>query len=78
MDDFEIEKVKKFINDQTMSDAVYSIIQDVFLRSKGQRDVYVLASERLALNLLSEAWKEIEKYKLNKEDSISSSGQIGL
>lgn len=76
--DLKQQKINRFINDEVMATAVHEVIRDSFLKKKGQRDVYVLAAERLALDLLEEAWKDLSFFKELKEDEQSISKQVGL
>lgn len=72
------ERLKQFINNKITSNIVYETLRDSFLKKRGRRDIYILASERLAVELLDEAWKEIEKYKESNNDKSSENRQIGL
>ena len=56
-----------FIRDKAVSDAVYDLLLEIFLKPNDKSDVYSLAAERKAINLLQEAWKELEKYKTEEE-----------
>lgn len=78
MNSFKQEKLTRFANDIGMSEAVYEVVKDAFLKSKGQKDVQILAAERLALDFLDNAWKEIEKYKAGNITEEKSTGNIGL
>lgn len=71
-------KIDRFLKDEAMSNAVYDVIHDSFLKYKGQRDVQILAAERLALDFLDEAWKELKKYETNKGDLSPPFKQVGL
>ena len=61
------EKIKQFLNDKVMSDAVKVFMEAAILKSKGQRDVYVLAAERIALDVLKEAWLDMQRLKGSEE-----------
>ena len=61
------EKIKQFLNDKAMSDAVREFMESAILKSKGQRDVYVLAAERIALDVLKEAWLDMQRLKGSEE-----------
>lgn len=78
LNDFEIEKVKRFANDTLMSQTIYNLIREAFLTRKGQKDVQVLAAERLALDFLSDAWKEIIKFKNEPVTNKAVDKQIGM
>lgn len=72
------EKVKQFVRNEAMSSAVYNVIQSSFLKSKGQRDVQTLAAERLALELLEEAWRGLNKFKDDGDKKTPQLNQVGL
>lgn len=63
--------IEAFVNDEAMAQAVHSVLQDAFLKGKGQRDVQILAAERLAIDLLEGAWRDLERYKSPSEGSPS-------
>jgi hypothetical protein len=78
MDNLKKEKLHKFANDQVMLDAVREIMEGAILSKKGSRDVYVLAAERIAIDVLTEAWKEIARFKLVEEEGEKITKQVGL
>lgn len=78
MNDIQKNKVTKFINDEVMQSSVYEVIQDAFLNRKGQKDVHILAGERLALDYLNEAWRELERFKQVNEEKSTVEGNVGL
>jgi hypothetical protein len=63
------ERISRFLKDVRMSEAVKEVLRSSFLKTKGQRDVQVLAAERIALDLLEEAWKDLQKYQDNESES---------
>lgn len=75
MDDFKRDKVKKFINDKAMSEAIYNVLLDSFLKDRPNKEVYILAASRLAIDFLHQAWKELEKFQEN-ENSLSTPPKI--
>lgn len=62
------ERIQRFINDEVLADAVYGIILESFLKPRRISDVQFLAASRIAIDLLNEAWKELEHYKVIKEE----------
>ena len=78
MDDVKNNKIQKFINDKAMSDAVYETLLASFLRGKPSSDVYLLAASRLAVDFLTQGWKELERLKEANSDKSTPSGNIGL
>lgn len=63
MNERESIKIKGFINEKEMAEAVYSLLLRNFLAKRKDADVHVLAAQTLAVQFLSEAWTEMEKYK---------------
>jgi len=63
MDKTKQEKIKRFLDDRIMSDAVYGVLLDTFLSEKVEQDVNILAASRLAVTFLKEGWKELERFK---------------
>lgn len=78
MDDLKNNKIERFINDTVMSDAVYSVLLDSFLKERPAQDVYVLAGSRLAVDFLNQGWKELEKAKSKREDDGKTGGNVGM
>ncbi len=77
-EDLKKSRVVRFVSDETTSNAVYEVIRDTFLKNKGQRDVQILAAERLALDLLDAAWNEMKKYNPDEGSESAVSRQVGL
>ena len=71
-------KIKRFLDDKAMSAAVKEIILATFLKKKPVTDVQMLAASRIAIDLLDEAYKELEKYAVIQEDKERELTQPGL
>ena len=71
------EKVNRFLNDKLLSSTIYDILLQTFLRPKSDT-IQELAAERIAIDLLQEAWKELEKYKNKKSNEVGDKANIGL
>lgn len=56
------ERIKRFIVDERMAEAVKEVIQKSFLKTQS-KEVNYLAASRIALDLLEDAWKELLRYK---------------
>lgn len=77
MNESQIAKIKLFLKDKMMSSAVKEMLRERFLKSKGVTEVNYMAAQRLAIDLLEEGFKELEKLnKDKKEPKIDY--QIGL
>jgi flagellin-specific chaperone FliS len=71
-------KIKRFMNDLGMQRAVYEVVLESFLKPRKDADVHQLAAGRLAIDLLQEAWKELEKVKETSEPEATEPKQVGL
>jgi F0F1-type ATP synthase delta subunit len=71
-------RITRFLNDEATSDAVKQAILNSFLKSKPNRDVYQLAASRLAIDMLDEAWRDLERFKDSVNEKISVGKQVGL
>jgi len=78
MNDTQKAKLIRFLDDPVMSDTVYQVLRNSFLKSKGQRDVQVLAAERLAIDLLEGGWRELERYKSEDPQGSQTVAQVGM
>ena len=67
-------KIERFLGDSVMSQVIKSVLEQSFTKASKDRDASVLAARFLALELLGEAWKELERYK-NREVA-KESGEI--
>lgn len=78
MDNLINEKLNQFVNDTAMNTAVRQLLESTILKPKGNKDVNYLASERIALDVISEAWRELDKFKINSDEPVNNNKQIGL
>lgn len=78
MNDFEIEKIKRFVSDKVMGDTIRKVLTMAFLKPQKNRDIYTLAASRIALDLLDEAWKELNKFSESQKDVQKELGNVGL
>ena len=67
MNSTETEKIKRFMNDKAMSSIVLEFLQEVVGRPCKDRDVHILAARFLAIELLTQAWKEMGRYAENEK-----------
>ena len=68
MNPSELQKIKQFLRDKAMCDAVYKAIQDEFLSDKLSNDIQVLAASRLSISLLKTAFQRMERYKKDEKE----------
>lgn len=72
------EKIKKFLADVAMSEVVFQTLLQSFLKKRDTDTVEMKAAERIAIDLLQEGWKELEKIKNTSQTVVRNSGQIGM
>lgn len=78
MDEVKRQKVIKFMNDKVMVSVIKEIIRDNFLKSRGTKDVHVLAAQTLAIGYLDESFKELNRLTLEVKREPKKLQQIGL
>jgi hypothetical protein len=78
LDTTQQEKIKRFLADKIMSEAVKKVLREQFLKNHGTRDVQTLAAERLAISMLDMGFKELKKYANKAEQETKKEGNIGL
>lgn len=78
MDNTEKEKIVRFLHDKLTSEAVRDFLLFSFLRPHPNADVQLLAASRLAIDLLQDGWKEMERLKVGGEEKQKSGGNVGL
>ena len=66
------------MSDRIMSGAVKTVLRETFLKSSGTQDVQTLASERMAINLLEDGFKELKKFSNKAEQEIKELNNVGL
>jgi len=78
MNNTQIEKLHKFANDKVMTEAVYNILLEVFLKKGSEEDVSIKAARFISVEKLQDAWKEIDKFKSDEKGEEPIRQQIGL
>ena len=73
----EKEKIKRFMLDKTMSNAVRKVLEHCFM-SKKNPEVHYLAAKSLSLEFLDDAFKELKRIGSVEESQNKSVNQIGL
>lgn len=61
------EKLKRFLADRLTNAAVHSYLLDTFTKKSKTEDVHTLAAERIAINLLNDAWRDLQRFAAAKE-----------
>lgn len=72
------EKITRFLNDVSMEQAVFDVLLKAFIRPQERKDVNVLASERLAIDLLHDAWKELRQIRNETTSKPRELKQVGM
>lgn len=72
------EKIRRFLADKTMSEAVFQVLLDSFLEVRKGSDVQTLAASMIAVEKLREGWKDLEIYKSETESEKHQLEQVGL
>ena len=78
MNEAQLEKIKKFANDEMTNDAVFTLLMKFFLKAKPNTTTEEKAASFIAIGNLQEAWKEIESYKIKTVDKTKPNENIGL
>ena len=78
MNETQRAKIQRFLDDKIMSEAVKSVILGAFLKPSKKNDVQTLAAERIAIDLLEEGFKELNKYALEEKKEKAALSQVGL
>jgi len=77
MNETEKSKLNRFINDIIMSESVYKVLLDSFLKPKKDADVHEKAASFIAIEMLQGAWKELERYKEVTKSEEKTIKQVG-
>ncbi len=78
MNQTEKEKLLRFMNDESMSNAVHSLLLKSFLEPHPWENVNLLAASRIAIDLLEDAWKDLARFKTQEEAKRKEVTQVGL
>lgn len=71
-------KIDRFLKDELMSQAVFEVLSKAFMKPQKIADVNFLAASRIAIDLLQDAWKELEKNRLLEDKEPNQLKQVGL
>lgn len=78
MDETQKNKIQQFINDKSMSEAVYGVLLQSFLKPISSDEISFLAASRIAIDLLKEGFGELEKFEFGGEEEKVEKRQVGL
>lgn len=72
------EKIQRFLADKVMAKSVFDVLLTEFLKPAPMADVNLLAASRVAIDLLQEGWKELEKCAVKEDPSTEIRQQVGV
>lgn len=81
MNETQKAKITRFINDKTMSDTVFDVIMGTFTKIRPRTDLgdtQELAARFIAIQLIQESWKELEKYTSEVTKGEKDERNVGL
>jgi preprotein translocase subunit SecA len=78
MNQTQIAKIQRFMDDHAMSDSVHAHLQQAFLKRKEGEDVMMKAARFVALNLLDDAWRELGNIARMDAQDTPPRSQVGL
>ena len=65
MNDLEKEKLKQFINDNQMSDAVYNYLISVCIKPREYSSIEMAGGYKLAVDIIQNAWLSMAGLKVD-------------
>lgn len=78
MNETQLDKLYRFANDKILFKTVYEIILNNYLKPRPQASTEEKAAAFISIERLQDAWKELEKHGIAKEEEKSNLKQIGL
>lgn len=77
MNNIDKQSVSRFMHDTLMSDSVYQILLDSFMK-KRDGDVNLKAAQMLAIDMFTEGWRDLERLKDKEISTNKNTRQIGM
>lgn len=77
MNEYEIQKIKLFVQDEVMFNAVARAVLDTFLKTR-DGDVYTKAAQRLAIDFHFESWDNLKKIHSKSSQEVKGKTQTAL
>lgn len=71
-------RIGRLLMDSDLSGAIYDVLLTTFLKKRDHADVQMAAAERIAIDLLNDGWKELEKCRPEGEKLSPPLKQVGL
>lgn len=63
----EKAKITQFLNDKLLSETIFKVLRSIYTRKTAVNDVQTLAAERIAINLLEDALRELKSLQFIEE-----------
>jgi hypothetical protein len=71
-------RLQRFLQDETTAHLVKEVLVGSFLKPKQGEDTEMKAARFVAIGLLEDGWRELNKYKNKELDVSPASKQVGL
>ena len=79
MTQLQKDKIARFLEDTLLSDTIRDILLENALNQPiKQYEIHYLAAQRLAIDIIRESWKEMERYRSQSEKKETTARNIGL
>jgi len=78
LDDTQKAKIERFLLDESLSSTIFSVLLGKYVEKRPHVDVNMAAAERIAIDLLHDAWKELERFRPSEEHVDNITKQVGL
>lgn len=72
------ERLARFASDKNTNEAVFTALLEYFTLENPDKDVHVLAADRLAVDHLRRAWRHILSYGTQPKSPEERTPQVGL
>lgn len=72
------EKITRFLNDKAMEQAVFDVLLKSFIKPQERKELHVIAAERIAIDLLHDAWKDLQKIRNETTSKPKELKQVGM
>lgn len=72
------QKIARFLADEAMASIVKDVLLANYLKPAKDKDVQYLAASRIAIDLLQDGWRELERYRHVQEAPAARGGQSAL
>ena len=74
----EKAKIRGFMADKAMVEIVKEVLMNEFLKENARSEIHALAAERIAINLLNDAFQELGRLCQVEKESINKLENVGF